>query len=44
MPLEALDLIDKMLDMNPERRITVDAALSHPFFESLHDPDDEPVF
>lgn len=33
-----------MLDMNSERRITVDNALKHPFLASLHDPDDEPVF
>jgi len=43
-PPEALDLIDKLLDMNPERRITTDQALKHPFLESLHDEEDEPVF
>jgi serine/threonine protein kinase len=43
-PVEALDLLDKMLDMNPERRITVEDALMHPFLESMHDPEDEPAF
>lgn len=43
-PPEALDLIDKLLDMNPERRITTEEALKHPFLASLHDEDDEPVF
>ena len=44
MPAEALDLLDKMLDLNPASRITVDQALEHPFLESMHDPEDEPVF
>ena len=43
-PAEALDLLDKMLDLNPQRRITVDQALKHPFMESLHDESDEPIF
>ena len=40
----ALDLLDKMLDLNPRRRIKVDEALAHPFLESMHDPEDEPSF
>lgn len=43
-PADALDLLDKMLDLNPARRITVDDALKHPFLESMHDPEDEPSF
>ena len=43
-PKEALDLLDKMLDLNANRRIKVEDALNHPFLESMHDPDDEPVF
>lgn len=40
----ALDLIDKMLDMNPVKRISVEQALQHPYLENLHDPEDEPLF
>jgi serine/threonine protein kinase len=43
-PADALDLLDKMLDMNPSRRITVEEALNHPFLETMHDPEDEPSF
>lgn len=43
-PAEALDLLDKMLDLNPLKRIEVVDALEHPFLESLHDCDDEPSF
>jgi mitogen-activated protein kinase 1/3 len=42
-PLEALDVLRKMLEVHPHNRITVDDALRHPFFEPLHNPDDEPV-
>lgn len=41
---DALDLLDKMLDLNPATRIKVDDALNHPFLESMHDPEDEPSF
>lgn len=43
-PADALDLLDKMLDLNPSRRITVDDALKHAFLETMHDPEDEPSF
>lgn len=39
----ALDLLDKMLIFNPERRITVEEALAHPFLEQYYDESDEPV-
>ena len=32
----ALDLLEKMLVFNPHERITVDEALAHPYFKSLH--------
>lgn len=41
---DAQDLIDRLLDLNPTTRITVDEALQHPYLASLHDPEDEPVF
>lgn len=40
----ALDLIDKCLEFNPSARISVEQALAHPYFEGLHDPQDEPAF
>lgn len=43
-PPEAIDLLDKMLDMNPKTRIKVNTALEHGFLENLHDPEDEPEF
>ena len=42
-PPLALDLLDKMLQIHPEKRITVNGALRHPFLEPLHNPHDEPV-
>lgn len=39
----AIDLLEKMLTFAPGRRITVDEALAHPYFELLHEPCDEPV-
>lgn len=41
---EALDLLDKMLAFDPEDRITMEEALEHSYFSSLHDTDDEPSF
>ena len=40
----ALDLINKCLEFSPDKRISVDAALEHPYLKSLHDPNDEPAF
>jgi mitogen-activated protein kinase 1/3 len=42
-PELALDLLEKMLTFAPEKRITVDEALAHPYLKLLHDPLDEPV-
>jgi mitogen-activated protein kinase 1/3 len=43
VPATALDAMRKMLQVHPGKRITVEEALAHPFFEPLHSPDDEPV-
>jgi serine/threonine protein kinase len=40
---QAIDLLDKMLQLDPTERITCEKALAHPFFEGLHDPSDEPA-
>eukprot|EP00043_Microstomoeca_roanoka_P011452 m.107863 g.107863 ORF g.107863 m.107863 type:complete len:383 (-) comp15200_c0_seq2:699-1847(-) len=39
----ALDLLSQMLIFNPDKRITVEQALSHPYFEQYYDPSDEPM-
>jgi len=36
--LDALDLLQKMLVLNPKNRITVDDALQHPYMIPVHDP------
>ena len=38
----AVDLLKKMLVVDPAKRITVKEALQHPFLEEFHDPGDEP--
>lgn len=40
---QAMDLLRKMLQFHPTKRITVEEALRHPFMESLHNEEDEPV-
>ena len=39
----AMDLIDKMLQFNPNKRITVEEILRHPYLEEFHDASKEPV-
>ena len=38
---EALDLLQKMLIFDPNKRITVKECLEHPFFKSVRDPSKE---
>ena len=38
---EALDLLDRILTFNPYFRISVDDALHHEFFKSIHNPEME---
>nr|XP_030711413.1 mitogen-activated protein kinase 12 isoform X7 [Globicephala melas] len=38
----AVNLLEKMLVLDAERRVTAAKALTHPYFESLHDTEDEP--
>jgi serine/threonine protein kinase len=35
---EAIDLLSRMLIIDPTRRISVQEALEHPYLASLHDP------
>ncbi|CAI4045862.1 hypothetical protein SUVZ_11G0580 [Saccharomyces uvarum] len=39
---EGLDLLQKMLEFDPKRRVTVNEALEHPYLSIWHDIDDEP--
>jgi serine/threonine protein kinase len=39
----ALDLLAKMLVFNPKKRYTVEQCISHPYFEGLHNPEEEPI-
>jgi serine/threonine protein kinase len=39
----ALDLLSKMLVFNPKKRYTVEQCISHPYFEGLHNPEEEPI-
>uniref|UniRef100_A0ABM5GG95 mitogen-activated protein kinase n=1 Tax=Pogona vitticeps TaxID=103695 RepID=A0ABM5GG95_9SAUR len=38
----AVDLLEKMLILDSDKRITAAEALAHPYFVQYHDPDDEP--
>lgn len=39
-----IDLLTRMLTLDPLKRITVNECLSHPYFEGIHDESDEPVY
>lgn len=39
----ACDLLDKLLVFEPEKRITVEEALRHPYLDELHCEEDEPT-
>lgn len=36
-------MIEKMLQLDPDHRITAEEALAHPYMENFHEPEDEPV-
>ena len=40
---DALDLLGKMLKLDPKERISVEEALGHKYLEKYHDVDDEPL-
>lgn len=39
----AIDLLDKMLHLDPDHRITTEQALAHPYLQQYSDPSDEPT-
>ena len=42
-PEDALDLLTKLLQFNPNKRITAEQALEHPYLEQFHNPEEEIV-
>jgi len=39
----AIDLLERMLDLDPDTRITAEEALSHEYLRQYSDPSDEPT-
>lgn len=39
----AIDLLEKMLELDADKRITAEQALAHTYLEKYADPSDEPV-
>ncbi|XP_031552249.1 mitogen-activated protein kinase 14-like [Actinia tenebrosa] len=40
---QAVDLLEKMLNLDADERITATQALSHPYLSNFADPNDEPI-
>jgi mitogen-activated protein kinase 7 len=40
-PPSGIDLLTRMLHLDPDKRITVEEALAHPYLEEFRDPDEE---
>jgi mitogen-activated protein kinase 1/3 len=39
----ALDLLDRLLTFDPNKRINVTDALAHPYLKQYYEPNDEPI-
>lgn len=42
-PPDALDLMTKLLQFNPDKRLSAEEALRHPYVAQFHDEADEPI-
>ena len=40
----AVDMLSKLLVMDPEQRLSAEQALAHPYLSTYSDPDDEVIF
>uniref|UniRef100_A0AC35U419 Mitogen-activated protein kinase n=1 Tax=Rhabditophanes sp. KR3021 TaxID=114890 RepID=A0AC35U419_9BILA len=40
---QAIDFLEKVLNLDPDYRLTAEQALAHDYFSDYHDPKDEPV-
>ena len=40
---DAIDLLEKMLELDADRRPTAEEALAHPYLSQYADPSDEPI-
>lgn len=43
LTLIAIALLEKLLQFDPEQRISADEGLTWPYLAPYHDPDDEPT-
>ena len=43
LPFSAIDLLEKMLELDADKRISAEQALAHPYLAQYADPQDEPV-
>ena len=41
-PPDGIDLLKKLLQFNPDKRLTAEQALSHPYVARFHNPEEEP--
>lgn len=42
-PPDAVDMLRRLLQFNPNKRISAEEALKHPYVAQFHNPNDEPV-
>jgi len=42
--IAAVDLIEKLIELDPSKRLTAEQTLAHPYLDDFHDPTDEPTF
>jgi p38 MAP kinase len=43
LPVDAINLLDKILVMDPDKRISVEEALQHEYMSQYFEPSDEPI-